>query len=186
VYELQDAAPAERRGLLRVLLAWLGSVPTDPAGHDRLLQHTVGRGGNDASIMTHPGGSAPTYAAVRIADSSGALGAIFAALCCAGTPFIVAGLGAGGLGFLKNDAILWPLMFLSLAVALWGFWMGRRIHGLSGPLVIAAVGALALIAGVVFIHGFPAIQVIWSGVGALLSATVWNVSARRRRAAPSQ
>lgn len=124
--------------------------------------------------------------AERVADSSGVLGAVFAALCCAGTPFIVAGLAAVGLGFLKNDAILWPLMFASLAVALWGFQTGRRLHGLIGPFVTAVVGSIALIAGVVFIHGFPAMQVIWLGVVALIGATIWNISARRRCAARSR
>lgn len=124
--------------------------------------------------------------AVRVADSGGVLGAVLAALCCAGTPFIVAGLAAVGLSFLKNDAILWPLMFASLAVALWGFWAGRKLHGLTGPLALAAVGASALVAGVLFIHGFPAMQVIWTGVVALIGATTWNVSARRRCAAPSR
>jgi len=128
---------------------------------------------------------APGSRAVRAADSGGVLGAVFAALCCAGTPVIVAGMGALGLGFLKTDAILWPLMFLSLAVALWGFWMGRRVHGLTGPIVVAVAGAAALIAGVVFIHGFPSMQVIWTGVAALLGATGWNVSARRQFGAPS-
>lgn len=132
------------------------------------------------------GSPARTSAAVRVADSGGVLGAIFAAFCCAGTPFILTGLAAVGLGFLKNDAILWPLLFGSLAVSLWGFWIGRRIHGLNGPLVVAIVGATALVAGVVFIHGFPAMQVIWTGVVALIGATIWNVSARRRCAAPSR
>lgn len=137
-------------------------------------------------MMPGVGRTQPTSALVRLADSGGVLGAIFAALCCAGTPFIVAGLSAVGLGFLKNDAILWPLMFASLAVALWGFWIGRRVHGLFGPLVLATVGAIALVAGVVFIHGFPAMQVIWTGVAALIVATFWNISARRRCATPSR
>lgn len=123
---------------------------------------------------------------VRVADAGGVLGAVFAALCCAGTPFILAGLAAVGAGFLKNDAILWPLMFTSLAVALWGFWIGRRLHGLKGPFIIAIFGAVALVAGVVFIHGFPAIQVIWTGVAALIGATLWNITARRRCAARSR
>lgn len=118
--------------------------------------------------------------AVGVADAGGVFGAVFAALCCAGTPFIVAGLAALGLGFLKNDAILWPLMFLSLAVALWGFWTGRRIHGLTTPLIVALAGAGALVAGVVFVHGFPAMQLIWGGSAALIVATIWNVVARRR------
>ena len=67
--------------------------------------------------------------ALRLVDGSGVLGAVFAALCCAGTPFIVSGLAALGLSALRSDAILWPLMLVSLGVALWGFWQGRRLHG---------------------------------------------------------
>ena len=51
----------------------------------------------------------------------------------------------------------------ALAVALWGFRRGQQVHGSPGPLVLAAAGAVALVAGVVFIHGFPAWQVTWSG-----------------------
>jgi len=116
----------------------------------------------------------------RFADGAGVLGASFAALCCAGTPLIVGALATVGLSFLRNDAILWPLMFASLAVALWGFWRSRRLHGSAGPLTLAAAGAVALVAGVVFIHGFPAKPVIWTGAAGLVAATLWNVSARRR------
>lgn len=119
----------------------------------------------------------------RLADGAGVLGAAFAALCCAGTPLIVSALAALGLSFLRNDAILWPLMFASLAVALWGFWRGRSVHGSAGPLALAAVGAAALVAGVAFIHGFPAKQVIWAGAAALTAATLWNLTLRRRCAA---
>ncbi|HEV2017624.1 MAG TPA: MerC domain-containing protein, partial [Gemmatimonadaceae bacterium] len=73
--------------------------------------------------------------AVRIADSAGTFGAIFAALCCAGAPLVLSVLAAIGLSFLRTDAILLPLMGISLAIALWGFWMGRRLHGASGPLL---------------------------------------------------
>lgn len=125
----------------------------------------------------------PIGRATRLADGAGVLGATFAALCCAGTPVIVSALAAVGLSFLRNDAILWPLMFASLAVALWGFWRGRRVHGSAGPLGLAAAGAAALVAGVVFIHGFPAKQVIWAGAAALVAATLWNVARRRCAAA---
>lgn len=121
--------------------------------------------------------------AVPAADGAGVLGAVFAALCCAGTPLIVSALAGVGLSGLRNDAVLWPLMIASLAVALWGFWMGRRVHGSAGPLGVAVAGAAALVAGVVFIHGFPAKPVIRAGAAALVAATLWNVRARRRRAA---
>ena len=117
--------------------------------------------------------------AARIADSAGVLGAIFAALCCAGLPLIVSVLAAVGLSFLRTDAILLPLMALSLSIALWGFWMGHRIHGASGPLLLAVAGSIALVGGVVFIHGFPAKQVIGFGTLALVAATVRNVYLRQ-------
>lgn len=122
--------------------------------------------------------------AARLADGAGVLGASFAALCCAGTPLIVSALAAAGLSFLRKDAILLPLMFASLGVALLGFWRGRRLHGSAGPLRLALAGGAALIAGVVFIHGFPARQIIWAGAAALIAATLWNVSARRRGHSP--
>ena len=117
--------------------------------------------------------------AIRFADGAGVFGAIFAALCCAGLPLIVGVLATVGLSFLRTDAILLPLMALSLAVALWGFRSGRTLHGASGPLVLAVMGSVALVAGVVFIHGFPAKQVIGLGAVALVAATVWNVYLRR-------
>lgn len=121
----------------------------------------------------------PVQRAARLADSAGVLGAVFAALCCAGTPLIVGALAAVGLSALRNDAILWPLMFASLAIALWGFWLGQRRLGSAGPLAVAAVGGALLVAGVVFVHGFPAKQMIWAGAAALVVATAWNVRARR-------
>ena len=115
----------------------------------------------------------------RLADGAGVLGAVFAALCCAGLPLIVSVLASVGLSFLRRDSILWPLMFASLAVAVWGFWQGRRTHGSAGPLGLAVAGAVSLVVGVVFVHGFPAKQMIWAGAVALIAATAWNVQARR-------
>lgn len=117
---------------------------------------------------------------VRLAAGAGVLGASFAALCCAGTPLIVSALAATGLSFLRRDALLLPLMFASLAIALWGFWRGRRLHGSVGPLLLAIAGAAGLIGGVLLIHGFPAKEVIWAGAAALAAASLWNVIARRR------
>ena len=117
--------------------------------------------------------------AIRFADGAGVGGAVFAALCCAGLPLIVSVLATVGLSFLRTDAILLPLMALSLAIAIWGFWGGRRMHGASGPLLLALVGSVALVAGVIVIHGFPAKQVIGAGAIALIAATLWNVRLRR-------
>ena len=116
----------------------------------------------------------------RFADVAGPLGAIVAALCCAGTPLIVGALAAAGLSALRRDAILWPVMLVSLLVALWGYRQGRRVHGTPGPFVVGAFGAVALALGVIVVHGPPAMIMIYGGAILLLAATAWNILARRR------
>ncbi len=92
---------------------------------------------------------------------------------------ILSGLAALGLSFLRTDAILLPMIGISLLVAFWGFWSGSRMHGESGPFALAIAGAIALVAGVVFVHGMPARVLIGIGAFALVVATVWNVGLRR-------
>jgi mercuric ion transport protein len=125
-------------------------------------------------------GTAPSRSLrLRVADSAGVAAAIVAALCCAGTPIIVGALAALGLGFLRKDAILWPVMLGSLLVALWGFWRGLRAHRQAGPLLLGIAGAVSLASGVILVHGFPAMQMIYGGAIVLVMATLWNVRARR-------
>jgi mercuric ion transport protein len=116
---------------------------------------------------------------LHVVDSAGVFGAIVAALCCAGTPIILAALAAVGLSFLRKDAILWPLMLGSLLVALWGFWRGFQAHRRAGPIVLGLIGAVSLASGVILVHGFPAMQMIYGGAVALMLASAWNVWARR-------
>ena len=118
------------------------------------------------------------------ADTAGVLGAVFAALCCAGAPVIVSVISALGLSWLRQDAILWPLMILSLVVALWGLAVDQRRHHRTAPMVIAAGGALALATGVMAVHGPLAPLLINGGAVALVAATTWNIWARRRLCGP--
>lgn len=52
------------------------------------------------------------------ADRWGALGSVFAALCCLGAAPVLAALSAVGLGFLIHDAILIPMLALFLGVTI--------------------------------------------------------------------
>jgi len=115
-----------------------------------------------------------------LTDAAGALGAIVAALCCAGTPLIVAALAATGLSALRKDAILWPIMLVSLAVAMWGYWQGHRVHRAWAPLAVGVSGAVSLALGVIVVHGFPAMPMIYAGAMLLVAATIWNIVARKR------
>src|SRR4051812_39341221 len=115
---------------------------------------------------------------VQLTDAAGTLGAIVAALCCAGTPLIVAALAAAGLSALRKDAILWPIMLVSLAVAVWGYWQGLRLHHAWAPLTVGGIGAVSLALGVIVVHGFPAMQMIYGGAMLLVAATIGNIVAR--------
>jgi mercuric ion transport protein len=126
------------------------------------------------------GATQPATALVQLADAAGAVGAIVAALCCAGTPLIIAALAATGLSALRKDAILWPIMLVSLAVAIWGYWQAHRIHHAWAPLAVGVSGAVSLALGVIVVHGFPAMQMIYGGAMLLVAAAIWNIVARKR------
>lgn len=118
--------------------------------------------------------SRTTEAFSKFGGGAGVIAASCAALCCAGAPIIVSVLAATGLSFLRTDAILLPIIAVALAIALAGFWTGRRIHGSNGPLGLGAVGSVALVSGVVFVHGVPAKVLIGVGALMLLGAMLWN------------
>lgn len=120
----------------------------------------------------------------KFGGGAGVIAASCAALCCAGAPIIVSVLAATGLSFLRTDAILLPIIVVALVIALVGFWTGRRIHGSSGPLAVGSIGSLALVAGVVFVHGIPAKVLIGAGALLLLIATLWNVRLPRACESP--
>ena len=110
----------------------------------------------------------------RFAGAAGVIAATCAALCCAGLPIIVSILAATGLGFLRSDAILLPVIGVALLVALWGFWRRRSVHGSSIPLALGVIGSIALVAGVVWLHGPVAKACIGAGAVILLLAAIWN------------
>ena len=113
-----------------------------------------------------------------VTDGASVSGAILAALCCAGNGVILAALSAVGLGFLRRDAILWPVMLASLAVAIWGFWQARAGSKWRIPLVFGTLSGLSLAAGVIVVHGPPAMTMIYGGAIGLLVATLLNARAR--------
>jgi mercuric ion transport protein len=116
----------------------------------------------------------------RIADWTGPIGSVFAALCCLGVPWLVAAVTAVGLGFVRADSILWPLMIASILVALWGMWAGYRTHRSYRPLSLGVASGAALVGGVIFVHGFPAREMIYAGSAGLIAASIWNASMRSR------
>jgi mercuric ion transport protein len=118
------------------------------------------------------------------AGGAGAVAATCAALCCAGAPIIVSVLTATGLGFLRSDAILLPVIGVALCIALYGFWKGRALHSSTGPFALGVVGSVVLVTGVVYLHGTIAKVFIGVGAIALLAGTIWNARLMGRCDAP--
>lgn len=112
--------------------------------------------------------------ASRFVGGAGVVAASCAALCCAGAPIVLSVLSAAGLSWLRDDMILLPIIAGALGLALWGFWRRRRVYGVSGPLVLGVLGAVALVAGVVVLHGPTSKIGIGAGTLSLFAATIWN------------
>ena len=65
-------------------------------------------------------------------DKLGVIGSFVAALCCLGMPAVVSIVASIGLGFLINNALLFPLMVFFLLVTLIGLYLGTALTGAPG------------------------------------------------------
>jgi mercuric ion transport protein len=112
------------------------------------------------------------------ADKVGILGATFAAVCCLGISAVLSVVTAIGLGFLIKDAILLPLLILSLAVALWGLFSGWKRHHNAAPLVLGVLASAAL---VVFSYFHQSRPLAFASIAALVAASILNIIFLRRQ-----
>lgn len=103
-------------------------------------------------------------------DKVGVLGSIFAALCCIGTPALLAFLSSIGLGFLIHDIVLLPLLAGFLILTGYGLAVSKNRHGRKEPLMIYGISS-ALIMITIW---FSSVGVIVGMVGLSLS-TILNI-----------
>jgi len=116
----------------------------------------------------------------RRASLGGLLGSGFALLCCAGVAPVLGLLSAIGLGFLIHDAVLIPLLIVSLGVTGWGLWQGRRCHGRGSALLLGLGGGVVVVGGL-----YLWIPLAFVGFAAVILASVWNLRLLRACAIPS-
>lgn len=112
----------------------------------------------------------------RNADKIGAGGATFAALCCLGFPALLAIMSSIGLGFLINDAVLLPLLGVSLLITLWGLYNGTRHHQHWTAFAVGVIGAILMGLSMLLGNGVLA----GMGIAALVGASILNVLLRVR------
>lgn len=113
------------------------------------------------------------------------LGAGVAAACCLGIPAVLAAMGAVGLGFLINDAYLFPIFAGFVTVSLWFLFRATRRHGSLAPFwvglaggVIGVVGLWLLVTGL-----YPLPVLVYGGLGVLVAGSVWDAWRGRQIAA---
>jgi mercuric ion transport protein len=114
----------------------------------------------------------------RHLDKVGVFGVVFAALCCLGVPAVFSIAAALGLGYFINDAIMMPLLVVSLVVALFGLWLERKHHGRDLAFGVGLAGALTTL---VFVVVIPNTALASVGIAVLVAASFINVWLRMRR-----
>lgn len=116
---------------------------------------------------------------------AGLFGAGIAAACCLGAPAILAAMGAVGLGFLINDAYLFPLFVGFETLTLWFLLRSARSHGNLTPFWAGLGGAVMGGAGLwLLVTGlFPISILPYAGLAVLLASSVWGGFAGRKAAA---
>lgn len=111
----------------------------------------------------------------------GAVGAVFASLCCLGFSALVSLLAAIGLGFLINDAILLPLLVVFLGIYIAGLALGYRKHGKPSVPILGIVAAVANFGFIFVVFIRPA---AYAAIALMVGASIWDLVARRRALAP--
>jgi len=92
----------------------------------------------------------------------------FAGLCCAGFPLVLAELTGIGLGFLINDLILFPILFVSLGLMFYSLHYNKKKHLSTTPIYVAILSTIFLSVGI-FIT-----PIIWLGIIGLFTASIWD------------
>jgi len=100
----------------------------------------------------------------------GSLGSIFAALCCIGTPALLAFPTSIGVGFLINDKILIPLLVVFLGISIWGIYKSSKSHGRKGGLILIVVSAIVVFTAIWFSR-----TLVYIGLVGLIAASVWDI-----------
>jgi len=98
----------------------------------------------------------------------GSITAGFFGLCCAGTTFILAFLTSIGLGFLINDFILFPLLFLGLWYMFRSLIKNKKKHHNKSPIKLGVFSVAILLIGIFYS------PVIWLGVFGIILSSIWD------------
>ena len=109
----------------------------------------------------------------------GGVGVLTCVLCCVSIPGVVAAISAAGLGFLRNDRLLFPAEAASLLLLVATLLRSRSRHGRNAPLLLGLTTAGWLFSGLMTPAPLGTIAAL-SGAVFVIAVIVWDWSLQRR------
>ena len=103
----------------------------------------------------------------------GGVGVLACVACCVSIPSIVAAISALGLGFLRNDRLLFHAEIVSVVILLFTFAHSRQRHGRLAPLILGLVAAATMFFGLMT-PGRLAMFIAIRGACAVVAVVVWD------------
>lgn len=114
--------------------------------------------------------------AARIVGGAGVLACV---LCCVSVPAIISGISALGLGFLRNDRLLFPAETLFAILVVWTLVRSRGLHHQSAPLIVGVVALAVLFFGLETSGPIATLAALAGAVGAA-AVMFWDWRLHRR------
>lgn len=105
-------------------------------------------------------------------------GVVACAVCCLSIPGIAAALSTVGLGFLRNDRILFPAAVLCALLMVYSFHKARKQHHRIAPLVVGTLSAMVTLVGLRSAGQAGTVLVV-AGGSVLLAVAVWDWNLQR-------
>ena len=128
--------------------------------------------------MSSNGRSLP-IAGTNAARIIGGTGVLACVACCVSIPSVVAAISALGLGFLRNDRLLFPAEAASLVILLATFVRSRTRHGRNLPLVLGLVAAGWMFFGLMIPAPLGTVAAL-TGALAFVAIVAWDWRLQRR------
>jgi mercuric ion transport protein len=110
----------------------------------------------------------------------GGVGVLSCVLCCISIPGVVAALSALGLGFLRNDRVLFPASVVSLLILMLTLARSRKAHSRNAPLAFGTLAAAWMLAGLKTSAPFGTVAAI-TGAMAIITIVTWDWQLQRSR-----
>jgi mercuric ion transport protein len=129
--------------------------------------------------MADSSGRRLPIAATDAARVVGGAGVLACVACCVSIPSVVAAISALGLGFLRNDRLLFPAEVASMIVLLFTFARSRTRHGRNAPFVLGLAAAAWMFFG---LKGRAPLGTAAALTGALavVAVVVWDWRLQKR------